>query len=76
MLIANQVLSANKILTAINNGSIEDDNKSIVKLIESKTAKLSKIRKLSKSQKLAKSKKPSKSENLPNFSTKEAKPSF
>ena len=72
MLIANELLAANKI------NSIKDNNKSIKKYRKlSKVRKLVKGLKLFKSQKLAKSrKKLSKSENLSNFDTKKNKPSF
>ena len=72
MLIANELLAANKV------NSIKDINKSIKKCRKlSKVRKLAKGLKLSKSQKLAKlRKKLSKSGNLPNFNAKKNKPSF
>ena len=64
-----QVLVANKMLAANKVDSIES-GKLTQKSIEPKS------KKLSKSQKSAKSKKLSKIENSPNFSAKEAGPSF
>ena len=66
MLVANEVLAANKV------DSMEGDDESI-----KKCQKLSKTRKLSKSQNLAKSgKNLSKCGNLPNFDIKKNGPSF
>ena len=68
MFIANEIFGTNKMLATNEVGSIKDGKKSIEKLIESKTRKLTKLEKLFKSQNLAKlRKKLSKSGNLPKF---------
>ena len=69
---SSQMLIANKVSAADEDGSVEGGDRSI-----EKCGKLWKTRKLSKSWKLAKlRKKLSKSGNLPNFNAKENGPSF
>ena len=76
--VLSQIFVTNEMLATNEIGDIESGNESIEKCEKlSKIGKLSKFQKLSKSQKLAKSrKKLSKSGNLPNFNTKENRPSF
>ena len=76
MLTANEVLGA-RVFTADEIDNVEDGDGSSdgSKYVELKTRRLE-SQKMSKSQKLAKSKKQSKSENLPNFNTTKADPSF